>query len=875
MELTAQGHTLAAYGLQADYFQFVYGAVALILAALCFLRAGSRRSKKIGRALVLFALLQGIAGWLEIFTWSLLPHSLKFCVAVLGLLSYAALGRAAWLYRSNWKSVELRREAKWAEFVLSFGLLLFLTQVVLADFPALQGWVLRESAAPISWIQVALLTIMIFMAAFCLPAVVSRKEIRLSLAVAFLALLLCGEAATDYIARDTDSELRENLQSQAKIAAVAVQPEWIALFDNFMSSGDRADYHFVNPELQAIRKINLDIKSIYLTVLRQGEIVFAYSSEEEAVSGNEAGRRYKRYPPELLQAFSSGRSATVGPYTDEWGSFVSAFAVVGDSSGPEINAVLGIDLDAADWQKTVFRHRLAPICITLLFFIIGLIYFVNRQRLLAAMAQTAASEERFALAMQGANDGLWDWDLTTGEVYFSPQWRRMMGLSLDETGTGLKQWAELLHPEDRDQALEELRDYLQGRVERLEYEVRMRHRDGHYLDVLARAFAVRKGQERKPVRLVGTQVDITEKNATARALAAAKAEAEQAARARSAFLANMSHEIRTPIHAILGFTQLMQQDANLTQQQRDHMLTIRHNGEYLLAIINEVLEMAKLEAAKPELHQEVFELSGLLLEIAPLFNGQMQEKGLHYSCNGLAALALQVRADKQKLRQILINLMGNAVKFTEAGQIHVTARLEKDTATAQARLVWEVMDSGPGVAEEDRERIFIPFVQAAFGAKIGGTGLGLAISREYARLMGGDITMTSWTGKGSVFRFEVPLELATEFPANEAVAPLYPLRRVEEGPVNIVDSASLTGLPPDLVSELRDAVVRARIDECEVLIERLRLVCPITAERLLGQLRRYEYGKVLAFLQGEQKKTDNKSSLIGANKGECADRGRS
>ena len=155
-------------------------------------------------------------------------------------------------------------------------------------------------------------------------------------------------------------------------------------------------------------------------------------------------------------------------------------------------AALGLDMAAEDWIRTIFRHRLAPICVTLLLFLIGTLYFASRQRLLAAMEQTAASEERFALAMQGANDGLWDWNVATGEVYFSPQWKRMLGLPPDEPETDLRQWAELLHPEDRDGALAQLRAYLRGRVERLEYEVRMRHRDGHYIDVLARAFAVRR-----------------------------------------------------------------------------------------------------------------------------------------------------------------------------------------------------------------------------------------------------------------------------------------------------------------------------------------------------------------------------------------------
>ena len=244
---------------------------------------------------------------------------------------------------------------------------------------------------------------------------------------------------------------------------------------------------------------------------------------------------------------------------------------------------------------------------------------------------------------------------------------------------------------------------------------------------------------------MGTQVDITEKNAAARELKLAKEAAEQAAKIRSAFLANMSHEIRTPIHAILGFTQLMQQDANLTQEQRGHMAAIRRSGGYLLAVINEVLEMSKLEAAKIELHLETFALPELLSEVGSLFTGQLQEKNVQFSCGGLDQLPRYVRTDKQKLRQVLVNLLGNAVKFTEAGSDsnHGFDGSKESDAKLAGRLIWEVRDSGPGIALEEQERIFQPFIQAETGTKAGGTGLGLAISREYARLMGGDIFLVS------------------------------------------------------------------------------------------------------------------------------------
>ena len=846
MELSAQGQVWATGGMQADYAQLVIGALAVSLAAICYLHDELAGKTRPWRATALFALLQGIVAWAGIFFWSVTPeYKLEVWTRAGGFLSYLLLLRFGMPKRLPLPTA-----------------FLFLLQVATAFFPVGSVPILPGDAAPVNWPQVAeagLFAWLIFAAdSAAVRLRMWNRAGSLKLCGGFLALMLLGWLGTGYIDKDTEEELRGYLRARAEIAAVSVRPELIAAFEGFMATGDGPGYAYVNPELQAVQRTSSEIKGLYVVVRRGPDIFFAYSSETEESSGNEAGNRYRRYPDELWQTFSAGHSATAGPYADEWGTFVSAFAPVTSPTGKTI-AVLGLDLDAGEWQRTIFRHRLAPISLTLLLFSLGILYVVNRQRLVAAMAKTAASEERFALAMQGANDGLWDWNVATGAVYFSPQWKRMLGVAPDEAETDLRQWAELIHPSERDAVLAELRAYLRGRVDRLECEVRMRHRDGHYIDVLVRAFAVRRGsKDPVPVRVVGTQVDITEKNIAARELQMAKDAAEQSARTRSAFLANMSHEIRTPIHAILGFAQLMRHDENLEPEQQDHLVSIQRNGEYLLGVINEVLEMSKLESARIELHPEEFSLPKALLEVGSLFAGQMKEKGLRYIADGLETLPRYVRADKQKLRQILVNLLGNAVKFTETGQIHVTVSLEP-IAQDEGRLIWEVSDSGPGIAAEEQERIFQPFIQAESGVKAGGTGLGLAISREYARLMGGDIWVVSQLNQGSRFRLEIPVHvehaatscIVTEEPAAGGEPdPMQKLAVRPEGEATNFDEI----VPEGLAAELRDAIRRARIDECEVLLERLRSVCPATTERLKAHLRRFEYGKMLSLLPDETSK---------------------
>ncbi|MBI5821823.1 MAG: response regulator [Verrucomicrobia bacterium] len=237
----------------------------------------------------------------------------------------------------------------------------------------------------------------------------------------------------------------------------------------------------------------------------------------------------------------------------------------------------------------------------------------------------------------------------------------------------------------------------------------------------------------------------------------AKRSAEAANRAKSMFLANMSHEIRTPMNAILGFSQLMQRDPILTPQQRQHLNTINRSGEHLLALINDILEVSRIEAGRTTLNPTTFDLYALLQDMEMMFRLRTDDKQLRFDIERIGDVSRFVVTDESKLRQVLINLLGNAVKFTEEGGI--TLRVQTQATEDNAlRLKVEVEDTGPGIAPEEVDRLFDPFEQTRAGRHAGsGTGLGLAISREFVRLMGGDIVVTSQIGKGSVFRFDVAI----------------------------------------------------------------------------------------------------------------------
>ncbi|OGV46957.1 MAG: hypothetical protein A2X46_19350 [Lentisphaerae bacterium GWF2_57_35] len=242
----------------------------------------------------------------------------------------------------------------------------------------------------------------------------------------------------------------------------------------------------------------------------------------------------------------------------------------------------------------------------------------------------------------------------------------------------------------------------------------------------------------------------------------AKESAEIANRAKSAFLANMSHEIRTPMNAILGFSQLMMRDVELSSLQKKHLQTINRSGERLLSLINGILELSKIEAGRLALTLAAFDLNGMLDELEMMFRISTDEKNLRFLVERVGSLPPCVVGDENKLLQIFINLIGNAIKFTRSGGVSVRVGVKSRSGMA-LRLMVEVEDTGAGIAEAEIQKLFQPFEQTESGRKIQmGTGLGLAISREFVRLMGGDISVSSQPNKGSLFQFEINLEEGRE-----------------------------------------------------------------------------------------------------------------
>lgn len=375
----------------------------------------------------------------------------------------------------------------------------------------------------------------------------------------------------------------------------------------------------------------------------------------------------------------------------------------------------------------------------------------------------ARERERLTDIIEATHIGTWEWNLQTGATHFNERWAEIVGYTLAELAPiSIDTWLKLACPEDLAESEDRLKRHFSGEVAYYDFDCRMKHKDGHWVWVHDRGKVIEWLPDGQPLRMSGTHEDITERKLAESELSKAKLAAEAASRAKSAFLANMSHEIRTPMNGVLGMAGLLL-DTDLSIQQREYAETIRQSGDILLSVINDILDFSKVEAGRLELERVDFDLAALLDGVAAVMALRPKEKGIALNCLRAPDVPAWVRGDPGRLRQVLINLIGNAIKFTEQGSVTLSTTVTGINEEGIS-LKFSVRDTGVGIPADKINRLFESFsqVDTSTTRRYGGTGLGLAISKQLVQLMGGEMNVKSVEGLGSEFIFTVNLETAEQ-----------------------------------------------------------------------------------------------------------------
>ena len=518
---------------------------------------------------------------------------------------------------------------------------------------------------------------------------------------------------------------------------------------------------------------------------------------------------------------------------------------------------------------------------------------VRRQtaRLGELLEAVRRSEERWSFALEGAQDGVWDWDMVTGRVFYSPRWKEMLGYAEADVGNGIEDWDSRVHPEDRDRVYADLGRHLRGEVPFYQSEFRIRRKDEGFHWVLARGKVMARDEAGKPLRIIGTHTDLSSRKQAEAALAQsedryrqlfemesdaivlvdnvegrileanpaacqlygytraqllglrnvdlsaepdrtrtatrggvelvpirwhrkrdgrifpveitgrhfewqgravhiaairdisarldmerklldAKEAAEAANRAKGEFLANVSHELRTPLNGVLAMLQLL--DAMPLEPDRKELVTTAlESGRGLLNIINDILTFARIEAGRLDIHREPADLRAILGSLQRAFKYEAASRGLELAAQVDASVPRVLLADPGRLRQVLFNLMGNALKFTEKGRVEVDARvLPYCPARGEVCLLVSVADTGIGIPENMLAAVFEPFTQAdgSLTRRRQGAGIGLGIVRSLVRLMAGTLAVESAVGEGTTVYFTIPCGVGAAAAAGDSAA---------------------------------------------------------------------------------------------------------
>ncbi len=372
------------------------------------------------------------------------------------------------------------------------------------------------------------------------------------------------------------------------------------------------------------------------------------------------------------------------------------------------------------------------------------------------------SESRWNAALEGSEFGVWEWDFEKNSLYFSPKLKELYGYRPDELNPSLEFWMNTCHPDDLAASKDALNDHLENKTLQFQSDRRVMHRDGQYRWFQSRGVVIDRDPQGHPLKVVGSVADITERKKMEEELILAKNLAEANVKIKRRFLANISHEIRTPMHAIMGIAEQLTR-STLDEKQEYYLRIINDSARALLGIINDVLDISKIEEGKLKIDKVDFGMRDLLYNVFNLFSDSAEQKNIRYKLNFDERLNRIFSGDPSRVRQILLNVISNALKFTEKGTISLGCRLIS-RSEKQFNILFECTDTGIGMSDEMKKKLFEDFTQEdeSFERKYGGSGLGLAITNELVLLMQGSINVKSIKDEGTVISIVLPFTESKE-----------------------------------------------------------------------------------------------------------------
>jgi PAS domain S-box-containing protein len=602
-----------------------------------------------------------------------------------------------------------------------------------------------------------------------------RREV--ALAGGLLVVIAVGWLATEMTSLHEDTTMRHQVLVRAELAAASFEPEFVRQLHWDATDLTNPAYVHLKRLLRSFPRANEDLRFAELMGLRDGRTYFLADSEPpNSPDYSPPGQFYAEAERSYLDAIATHQSFVLGPITDHWGVWITGSVPVANLEPGMGWVTFDLDLSAAGWDARIRLARLPVVLITLLISVLGITFHRAQERIQETLRQVAGSEQRNSSLVEGSPNCVQMCDAAGRPLLVNQNGLKALGLPMEAVyhHPFIELWPAAVRPVVADA----IQRTLLG--EPVKFEADYVRPDGRVLTWSSATNPIRDehGRVRSFVVILS---DITARKQAERELLAAKEAAETATRAKSEFLAVMSHEIRTPISGVIGLLDLLQKQPQ-PPKQRYYTGLARDNAEHLLEILDEILDAAKIESGRLSIETIPFRLRAELHRVLEAQRVRAEAKGLELAWTVDSNVPAVLVGDPTRLRQMVANLVGNAIKFTPKGGVYLTVRRDPAPDGARASIRVSVRDTGIGIPPEVHDRLFKEFAQvdASTTRQYGGTGLGLAIVKNLAERMDGSISLESAPNAGSTFTFIVRLAVGSEqaLPAGEPdAAPLAPAPR--------------------------------------------------------------------------------------------------